>query len=299
MLSQRALEAFHAVIKLGTISAAADDLSISQPAVSRLLRDLEDRTGLVLFTRAGNRVIATDAARALFLEVDRAFISLTAITSKAQKIKNGIHGSITINAMPILSTTILTDVICALDEQKQQLDIELHSARSSIIIPMVAKRDAMLGFISARRISSDVTVLRHDDLPFRCIVNADDPLCEKKSVLINDLSGRQVIGFTNTTMTGRVMDKIFAQMWRPPHVHLRVHLSSVASAIILRRGGVSIVDPFAANQHELLGGISLPMDMDMSFGVTVIAPRGLKLSTEANLVLQQYEDDIGNYSFNK
>ena len=64
MLSQRALEAFQAVMTTGSVSAAAGVLAVSQPAVSRLLRDLETRTGLVLFTRLGNRVIPTDAARA-------------------------------------------------------------------------------------------------------------------------------------------------------------------------------------------------------------------------------------------
>ena len=69
MLSQRALEAFH----------AASTLSVSQPAVSRHLRDLESRTGLVLFTRMGNRIVPADAARALLLEVERSFVGLSAI----------------------------------------------------------------------------------------------------------------------------------------------------------------------------------------------------------------------------
>lgn len=79
MLSQRALEAFHAVMTTSSVSSAASTLSVSQPAVSRHLRDLESRTGLVLFTRMGNRIVPADAARALLLEVERSFVGLSAI----------------------------------------------------------------------------------------------------------------------------------------------------------------------------------------------------------------------------
>ena len=56
MLSQRALEAFLAVMRAGSVSGAAARLSISQPAASRLIRDLETQTGLLLFDRVGNRI---------------------------------------------------------------------------------------------------------------------------------------------------------------------------------------------------------------------------------------------------
>lgn len=68
MLSQRSLEAFRAVIECGTVSGAAENLHVSQPAGSRLIKDLEDRTGLQLFTRFGGKIVPTPEARALYAQ---------------------------------------------------------------------------------------------------------------------------------------------------------------------------------------------------------------------------------------
>ena len=48
MLSQRSLEAFREVMRTGSVSGAAEELLVSQPAVSRLIRELEERLDLRL-----------------------------------------------------------------------------------------------------------------------------------------------------------------------------------------------------------------------------------------------------------
>ncbi|WP_244649553.1 helix-turn-helix domain-containing protein [Neoaquamicrobium sediminum] len=53
MLKHRQVEAFRAVVINGSMSAAADMLGITQPAVSRLIKDLEYETRLGLFERSG------------------------------------------------------------------------------------------------------------------------------------------------------------------------------------------------------------------------------------------------------
>ncbi len=59
------LRAFSAVARLGSFSAAAGELFITQPAVSKRVRALEDELGVALFDRLGRRVLLTEAGRAL------------------------------------------------------------------------------------------------------------------------------------------------------------------------------------------------------------------------------------------
>ncbi|HRK19420.1 MAG TPA: LysR family transcriptional regulator, partial [Hyphomicrobiaceae bacterium] len=58
-LNPRQIEAFRMVMLRGSITAAAQMLNVSQPAVSRLIRDLEVRSGLALFERHGNHLLPT------------------------------------------------------------------------------------------------------------------------------------------------------------------------------------------------------------------------------------------------
>ena len=106
-LSQRSLEAFRCVMRAGTVSAAADEMAISQPAVSRLIRDLEERLQLPLFSRRGGRVVATREAHELWTEVERSFVGLGQIERAATQIRQGYRATLTIAAAPAIASSVM------------------------------------------------------------------------------------------------------------------------------------------------------------------------------------------------
>ncbi|MEM1046887.1 MAG: LysR substrate-binding domain-containing protein [Pseudomonadota bacterium] len=290
MLSQRALEAFQAVMTTGSVSAAAGALAVSQPAVSRLLRDLETRTGLVLFTRLGNRVIPTDAARALMIEIERSFIGLSAIEAAARQIARGVHGAVSVAAMPALSLTVLPDVIASLGPGFDESGVEIQSARTHNVVRLVARQQAALGFVAPLRAIPEIAVLAEDAFAYRCIMTADHPLADRDVIELADLADRPFVTFSAATATGRRLERLFARMPQPPRIRARAHLSSVISALALRGTGVAVVDPFTARDHEARGGRSLPVAMSERFGVTVIAPPGAVLSPGAERLYAGYRE---------
>src|SRR5690606_9276820 len=81
----KSLECFRATVDQGTVSAAAHSLRITQPAVSRLLRVLEEAAGFELFYRRTGRLIATDEALRVYKEVD---VALDSIERVSELVKN-------------------------------------------------------------------------------------------------------------------------------------------------------------------------------------------------------------------
>ena len=65
MITSRQLEAFRAIMEHGTVTAAAERLGVSQPAVSKILAGLEHEIGYPLFTRIKRRLAPTSEARLL------------------------------------------------------------------------------------------------------------------------------------------------------------------------------------------------------------------------------------------
>ena len=125
-LNLRELEIFRAVMVLGTTVRAADELSMSQPAVSNALKTMEARLGFTLFERAGNRLDPTDEARLLHQRAEPVFQLIETVNQSALDIRSGSLGRVRVVAtsevtealMPIAMSTFLSarpDVHVTLD----------------------------------------------------------------------------------------------------------------------------------------------------------------------------------------
>lgn len=290
MLSQRSLEAFRAVMRTGTVSGAAEELLISQPAASRLIRELEEKTGLRLFTRHGGRVAATHEAHEFWIEVERSFTGLSHIERAAQQIKSGQRATITIAAAPALAYSALPEAVARLQARRPGFGAEFLSMTTLPVVRQVALRQCQIGFGVLTQHKLEIDVVNTGSLAYRFIAEAGHPLGEKDEVCAEDLSGLDFVGFVDSTMTGRLFDQRFARMRKPPVVKLRSYLSNVISALVIRGLGVGIVDPFTAEVHVRLGGISRPWLGEERFDYSVIKPLGEKLSAECEGLVTVFEE---------
>lgn len=289
MLSQRALEAFHATMITGSVSGAADMLHVSQPAVSRLIRDLEQAVGMALFLRMGGRVVPTAEAQELSAEVERAFIGLSTIEQAAAEIRRGHRSLISIAAMPALSQSVLPDVLAALHSERPDVQIELLPMRTQNVIRHVSVRQCQIGFTAPTRQQFDIDLLRSYQLPYRCIMPKNHELATLKEIALADLDERNFVAFTATAATGQMLDRAFASRRKPPRITARSHLSTIVAALVLRGMGVGIVDPFTAADMVAAGGISRPVTFMDDFAIAAIRPLGQKLTPELETILACFE----------
>ncbi|WP_417582612.1 LysR family transcriptional regulator [Nitrincola sp.] len=110
-MTPRQIEAFREVVLNGSLTAAALTLDISQPAVSRMIKDLSDELGLTLFTREKGRMTPTHEALTLFQEVERSFIGFEKIRHAAKQLQELQSGRLRIAAMPALGGSMIPEVV--------------------------------------------------------------------------------------------------------------------------------------------------------------------------------------------
>ena len=99
------------VMETGSVTQAGKLLYISQPAVSRLIADLEEHVNFQLFDRRKKRLIPTVEAKLLYDEVEKAFIGLSSIEDTAQSILELKRGHLRLIAMPGIAILLLPQVI--------------------------------------------------------------------------------------------------------------------------------------------------------------------------------------------
>lgn len=295
MLSQRAIEAFKTVLDSGSVSGAAEIMNVSQPAVSRLIRDLEAQTELQLFTRFGGKIVPTSAARELAIVVERSFVGLTAIEKAATEIRLGQRSTVVVGAMPALAHSLLPDTLVDLLESRPGFRVSLQSMQTHNVVRQVASRQSQLGFTSPSRHEHDIDLVRTIELEYVCILPAGHPLGERERLTFKDFSNETFVGYSANTATGGILQREFAKMGTAPEVVVESHLSSIVSALVLRGLGISLTDPFTARSHVQQGGLARPIDTDARFRLAIIRPRGMSLGADLNALLEAFEAQVARY----
>lgn len=107
----RQLEAFAAVMSTGSVTAAGRLLGRSQPAISRLLQELEAEIGYALFARSGPRVTPTEQGFLLYDDVERALSSLRQIRDRAEEIARGQAQPLLLAATSALAAGLVPDAL--------------------------------------------------------------------------------------------------------------------------------------------------------------------------------------------
>lgn len=121
-----ALRAFEAAARHLSFTRAADELGMTQAAISYQVRLLEERIGTPLFLRGKRQVELTDAGRRLGLDAGGAFDLLAA---SFEAVKGGASGVLTISVIPTFATGWLARHLYAFQLDHPEIAVRLHATR--------------------------------------------------------------------------------------------------------------------------------------------------------------------------
>jgi DNA-binding transcriptional LysR family regulator len=133
----RQLEVFTAVMRAGTVTAAARMLNISQPALSQILLHAEDELGFALFDRDKGRLRPTPEALELFPEAERLFAGLEGLRRKTADLRLGRAGLVRIGASAPPAMSLLPRALAAFRAQNPDVVLRSHVAPIGSLVAML------------------------------------------------------------------------------------------------------------------------------------------------------------------
>ena len=117
---------FYTVAKSGSLTKAAEELYISQPAVSRSIKQLEMQLGVTLFTRTHRgMMLSAQGGKVIFPEIERALGLLEEAEKRISEINNSATGTLRIGASDTIFEYFLADKIAEFHERFPAVKIEL------------------------------------------------------------------------------------------------------------------------------------------------------------------------------
>lgn len=279
----RQIEAFRAVMLTGGMTAAAAVMHVTQPAVSRLIRDLELDLKLELFRRRGNQIVPTPEAASLFDEVQRQFFALEQLRDFAAELSGSRSGSLRIAALPAMAMGFLPQCIAAFSKGRPKLAILLDGMPSHMVLERVAGGQFDLGFaaVPAARPSLRVQPVEANAV---VVLPAGHLLCEKERIEAKDLTNERMIMLGRGTYLRHNIEKAlggFNAAWT-----IETPLSAIACAMVREGLGLTIVDPFSAASFDGMGVTVRPFAPPLDVGFALVTPLNRPLPKLAREFIQ-------------
>lgn len=200
------MRAFLTVAETGTFSAAAAELHLTQPAVSKRIAHLEKDLGVRLFQRTGHGTRLTQAGSALVPRVRSIFAEVDAATRAIDNLVGGVAGTLSIATNHHIGLWRLPAVLRDFTEHYPDVKLDLHFTDSEIAYGMVAEGRVELGIVTLAPISPPQLGFQRlwtDQLAF--VAAHGHPLAQQEVATLENLSHHSAVLPDLRTYTGRLV----------------------------------------------------------------------------------------------
>jgi DNA-binding transcriptional LysR family regulator len=276
----RQLEAFRAVMRGGSVTRAAELLSLTQPAVTKLLRALEDETSLALFDRSRRRLIPTQEARRFEAEVDLLFTAMKRVDRFANDMRSAGLDEFRVAAMPSLGMHFLPRLLARFSSEMQIARVSITVASSLEVQDLVQAGQADLGFALPVALSGMPVAAPALHFPAVLALPIGHALASSATVRITELEGERCVLLGRQFQLGDLIEKLFDSNNVRPRYVAETQNASAACAMVAEGMGVAVVDPISAIPFSQ-DVVVRPLLPTVDFPVQLLAPPGRPLSQVA------------------
>lgn len=283
------LRVFIRVAERGSFTQTANELYISQPAVSRAIKALEDELKVKLFFRdKRNGLILTDAGEKILLLARQMADNENRIYQTAFRENNFLGGKVRVASMPILTSVILSKVIFRFRQKYPYVTLELMEGSSSEIRKAVEEHKVDFGFTSSPFGNLDRRVMFTD----RMVAVSREQNDNQKPIDLTVDTEKYILcraGYET------VIEELNAQRVKLEHCFIVQQAETVIN-LVKEGNGTGILSELVLNAtpNELFRqSVTPPVQMDIGIvanDLSDLTPIALTLMQMVEEVCQEYEE---------
>ncbi|TCW79665.1 LysR family transcriptional regulator [Burkholderia sp. SRS-46] len=286
------LQAFRAVVQLGSFRKAADAINISQPALSRRIEKLEEALGVRLFERTTRRVTLTTVGRTFAPSAEQLLDDLDAALLGIRDVSSSRLGHVTIACVPSVAYYFLPNVIARYRARYPKIRIKLIDASANEVLDAVMSGEADFGvsFMGSQEPGVEFRTLLQERFVAAC--RRDHPLAAKKRVTWRELYEYDYVSVDKTSGNRLLLDQALAG--GVPHAPSVCETRHVTTMLGLVEAGLGVAAvPSMAMPlptHPILTSVPL-VDPVVTRRVGIVRRRGRALTPAAQEFLQYVMED--------
>jgi DNA-binding transcriptional LysR family regulator len=259
-MDTRQLKTFCAVVERRSFSQAADQLGVTQPAVSLQIRSLEKRLGQPLLDRSGRRVEPTEAGTRLYRSAQRLLaLEEQLLEELGEEAEGQLTGRLEIGASTGPGGTVVPVVLAEFQRRHPQVQVALTVSDTQTVVEQVARRELELGVVGAAR--------RHRGVAFEPFYRDEVVLavpkghrCAGKTLTLDDLRAEPLVLMQEGAGVRQVIEDELRELGvrlRELEVRLELGLQESARAAVLGGFGATFISRTAIEADLAAGTLAI------------------------------------------
>lgn len=267
-LKARQLATLVAIAEAGSLRRAAATMGVSQPALSKALRELEGSVGRALFTRSGRGLVATPHGQAMVDHARRLLNDVDGLATALEAVDGGAGGRLRLGVIPYVSSDWLREVASRLLDEHPPMSLQISEAATDALLEALRHRqlDAVVGRITPANAGDDLAWRPVFEQTLRVVVRAQHPLLRRGSrVTLARLAECDWMLPPPASPTRLLLNEVFVKAGLPvPRSRLETYAMPVLESFLVASDRLAAVPDDIAAQFERRGRIrALPFRWPM------------------------------------
>jgi DNA-binding transcriptional LysR family regulator len=253
-LSLNHLAVFHAVAEAGGVTRGAERLMVSQPAVSKQLKDLERALHVSLLQRHGRTVRLTQAGNVLASYARRIFALAGEAEAALADLGAMRRGTLSLGATPTIGTYLLPQALVYFRQRFPGIRVEVATANGDSLGAALAEGTLELGLGDETLVFDGMQRRALTRVPFVAIAHPKSKLARRRrKVSLADLAGEPVVVRDTGATEGSPVERYLAEAGMAPGRVVSLGNTEAVKRAVEMGLGVAIV-PRLAVQSEVAAG---------------------------------------------
>ncbi|UUZ83964.1 LysR family transcriptional regulator [Paenibacillus sp. P26] len=183
------------VAKQQNITKAAEILHLSQPTLSKLVKNMEDELGVTLFDRTGKHVKLTDAGAAAIKQIHPILQAVNDLYSTLDDVSQLKKGLIQLGLPPVISTVFFPKIVAPFQKKYPNVEFVMVEEGAKKVERLVAEGSIDAGVVISPEEDSCLGMVPFVEQKIFLVLHKSHPLSDRSPVLLQDLSQEPFILF--------------------------------------------------------------------------------------------------------
>jgi DNA-binding transcriptional LysR family regulator len=233
------------------MTAAADLFGVTQPAMSRLIMQLEDEVGCKLLTRDRGRVRLTEEGERFYEKAEQVLLSMRELNGFSTTMRHDPKREVRIVSIYGLVSNLIPTAIAAFSADHPKVRIAIDILNRSRLEDVINERtfDIALATLPVKSPAS-LTIDNLGILPAICVLPNKHPLSRKKVIDAQDLADYPFVSARRETLLRQRVDEVYDRLGIARQLQFECHNTEVMCQLVAAGFGVSVVHAFVQNRAD-------------------------------------------------